>query len=422
MTQHSLPPVVIIGAGPAGLMAADCLSAAGCTVTVYEAMPTAGRKFLMAGRGGLNLTHSEALPQFLQRFDTGSAGDPTTLASTVSAFPPSAVRDWADTLGAETFVGSSGRVFPKVMKAAPLLRAWLQRLAAQGVKFALRHRWCGWQSGAEPGYELRFSTPEGELNVTAETVVLALGGASWPRLGANGDWQDWVAAAGVDMAPFKPANCGFEVAWSDYLLQRFVGEPIKQIELSCTDTKTGRVLSKQGDAVLTRYGLEGGAVYALSASLRDAIAQDGQAVLTMDLLPQWTLEKIEAALGVARGGRSWSSFLQSRLGLKGVKLALLNEGLAAHERDHAQVLAKRIKSLPVTLNAPRPLAEAISSAGGVRFEALDAHYQLKALPGVFCAGEMLDWEAPTGGYLLTACLATGRAAALGVLATMKETN
>lgn len=420
MTLSTQWPVVIIGAGPAGLMAADCLSAAGCSVTIYEAMPTAGRKFLMAGRGGLNLTHSEPFPQFVSRFSGESGGAQTCLQAALTQFPPSAVREWADALGADTFVGSSGRVFPKVMKAAPLLRAWLQRLSQQGVRFELRHRWAGWTQEKDV-YQLAFQTPDGLHTVNAQHVLLALGGASWPRLGSTGDWQEWVTAHGVDVVPFKPANCGFEVTWSDYLKQRFAGQPLKQINLNYRDPATGRTAEKSGDCVLSHYGLEGGAVYALSTALRLGIERDGQATLMIDLLPQSSREKIQQQLSVARGGRSWSSFLQSRLGLKGVKLALLNEGLEPLVRDNPAALAERIKALPVCLNAPRPLAEAISSAGGVTFSSIDEHFQLKTLHGVFCAGEMLDWEAPTGGYLLTACLATGRAAAMGMLKTLKDT-
>jgi uncharacterized flavoprotein (TIGR03862 family) len=414
------PPVAVIGAGPAGLMAADVLQSHGVQVHVFDAMPSVGRKFLLAGIGGLNLTHSEAMPGFLARY----AQRADALAPFVQAFAPDAVRAWAGELGVKTFVGTSGRVFPKDMKAAPLLRAWLHRLRSGGdakppVQFHMRHRWLGW---ADDGTTLRFASPDGETAFAADATVLALGGASWSRLGSDGAWVPLLAARGVDVAPLRPSNCGFDVAptgpdragWSDHLRVRFAGEPVKPVAMTAADA-TGVAHRQQGEFVVTATGVEGSLVYAFSAGLRDAIAAQGQATLTLDLLPQHTLDQVRTETRRPRGTRSLSTHLKSRLHLQGVKMGLLHELLSPAQLNDPEALAGFIKALPLLLSAPRPIDEAISSAGGVRFEALDGRLMTRATPGLFVAGEMLDWEAPTGGWLLTACLATGRAAGLGVV-------
>jgi len=410
--------VAIVGAGPAGLMAADALQSRGLQVHVFDAMPSVGRKFLLAGIGGLNLTHSEALPGFVGRY-AARAG---ALAPLLEAFGPDAVRAWAGELGIDTFVGTSGRVFPKDMKAAPLLRAWLHRLRAGGadrppVQFHRRHRWLGW---SDDGAALRFAAPDGETTFTADAAVLALGGASWSRLGSDGAWVPLLAARGIDIAPLRAANCGFDVlptgpdraGWSAHLRERFAGEPVKPVAITAAD-QAGVAHRQQGEFVITATGIEGSLVYAFSAGLRDAIAAHGQATLALDLLPQHTLEQVRAETRRPRGTRSLSTHLKSRLHLQGVKMALLHELLSPAQLNDPDALAGFIKALPLRLAAPRPLDEAISTAGGVRFEALRPGLMTAAVPGLFVAGEMLDWEAPTGGYLLTACLATGRAAGLG---------
>jgi uncharacterized flavoprotein (TIGR03862 family) len=409
--------VAVIGAGPAGLMAADRLQSRGLQVHVFDAMPSAGRKFLLAGIGGLNLTHSEPLPAFRARY----AAREQAVARWLDVLGPEAVRAWAQSLGIGTFVGTSGRVFPTDMKAAPLLRHWLHRLrspraGAPAVQFHMRHRWLGWN-----GDRLRFETPEGEIGVEASATVLALGGASWPRLGSDGGWVPLLAARGVDIAPLAPSNCGFDIAptgpgregWSEHLRERFAGEPIKPVAMTVAGAD-GTTLRQQGEFVLTRTGIEGSLVYAFSARLRDAIAANGSATLTLDLLPQHTPAQVLAETRRPRGARSLSTHLKSRLGLHGAKTALLHEILGPERMHDPQALAAALKALPLAVVAPRPIDEAISTAGGVRLEALDDGLMLRAVPGVFCAGEMLDWEAPTGGYLLTACLASGLAAAIGV--------
>ena len=412
--------VAVIGAGPAGLMAASVLQSQGAQVHVFDAMPSVGRKFLLAGIGGLNLTHSEALPGFLARY----AERAPALAPIIEAFGPDAVRAWALDLGVGTFVGTSGRVFPKDLKAAPLLRAWLHRLRAGGegrpsVLFHMRHRWLGW---ADDGGALRFANAEGERRFAADATVLALGGASWSRLGSDGAWVPLLAARGIAIAPLRPSNCGFDAAptganrsgWSDHLRERFAGEPVKPVAITAADA-AGVVHRQQGEFVVTATGIEGSLVYAFSAGLRDAIAAQGQAALTLDLLPQHTLEQVLTETRRPRGTRSLSTHLKSRLHLQGVKMGLLHELLSPAQLNDPDVLAGFIKALPLRLSAARPIDEAISTAGGVRFEALDTRLMASALPGLFIAGEMLDWEAPTGGYLLTACLATGRAAGQGVI-------
>lgn len=388
--------VAIIGGGPAGLMAAEALSCAGLAVDLFEAMPSVGRKFLMAGKSGMNLTHAEALEPFLSRYGARRR----VLEPMVRAFDNDAVRAWAAGLGVDTFVGSSGRVFPTDFKAAPLLRAWLRRLKAAGVRVHVRHRWAGWDTAGA----LLFDTPDGRRAVTPAATVLALGGASWPKLGSDAAWVPWLTDRGVAVAPFRPANCGFDVPWSDHFRSRFAGQPVKPVVLSFD----GRV--KSGEFVVTEHGIEGGGVYALAAPLRDAIARDGHADLMLDLMPGRDTARLERELSAPRGGRSLPNHLRRTLGLEGVRAGLVREVLPPDVLDSPPRLAAALKALPLRLAAPRPLAEAISSAGGVVFEDVDDGLMLKALPGVFCAGEMLDWEAPTGGYLLTACFATGLAA------------
>lgn len=391
--------IAIIGGGPAGLMAAEVLSAAGHSVTVHEAMPTFGRKFLLAGKSGLNITHSEDFSKFAERFGTASA----RLRPALDAFTPGDVRAWVAGLGTETFVGTSGRVFPKIMKASPLLRAWLRRLEAQGVALRTRHRWIGF---AQNGY--RFETPEGPVTVQPDAALVALGGASWPRLGSDAAWVPWLKDKGVEVADLQPANCGFDVAWSPSFHERFAGEPLKSVS---TTSDAGTF---QGEFVISGQGIEGSLVYAHSAALRDRLFSQGQATLTVDLAPGRTLERLGRDLARQDAKASFSNRLRKGAGLEGVKSALLRELVGDINRMSPEELARLIKSLPIPVVRPRPIAEAISSAGGIAWGDLDENYMLKPLPGLFAAGEMLDWEAPTGGYLLTACLATGRAAAKGI--------
>lgn len=398
--------VAVIGAGPAGLMAAEALAAGGVQVDVYDAMPSAGRKFLLAGKGGMNITHSEPYAQFVERYGQRSA----QVEKWLEGLAPQAVRDWIHVLGVDTFVGTSGRVFPSDMKAAPLLRAWLHRLRESGVRLHMRHRWLGWRDGA-----LLLDTPDGEKVERADATVLALGGASWPRLGSDGAWQPLLAAEGVDVAPLVPSNCGFDTDWSEYFASRHAGEPLTTVAVTWTNARGAKEWRK-GQFVVTASGIEGSLVYALSAPLRDQIARDGSATIWLDLVPDHSAEWVLAEVTHPRGSRSMSSHLQSRLGIKGVKAGLLRESLGAEDYKSPARLAAAIKMLPLVLKRPRPIAEAISSGGGVRFEALDCNAMLRARPGVFVAGEMMDWEAPTGGYLLTACFASGRAAGRGALA------
>lgn len=408
--------MVVIGGGPAGLMAAEVLSAAGVKVHLYDAMPSVGRKFLLAGKGGLNLTHSEPFDIFASRFGERRAA----LQPMLDAFGPEQLRAWALGLGTDTFVGTSGRVFPTSMKAAPLLRAWLHRLRAAGVQFHMRHRWLGWavdESGGQSGDHggaLRFDTPDGETTVQADTVLLALGGASWSRLGSDGAWAPWLEARGVQVAPLLPSNCGFDVGWSDHFSTRFAGQPFKSVAIEFTDSR-GRRFARKGEFVATATGIEGSLVYAVSALLRDEIAAAGSATLLLDLLPDRTASQVLAAVKHPRGARSLSSHLKSRLGLDGIKAGVLHEAMTREAMQVPERLAATIKAVPLHLVATRPVDEAISTAGGVRFDALDERLMLKLLPSVFCAGEMLDWEAPTGGYLMTAAMASGAAAAQGAL-------
>ena len=389
----------IVGGGPAGLMAAEVLSACGHAVTVLEAMPTIGRKFLLAGKSGLNITHSEPYARFASRFGAASG----RLAAALDAFTPGDVRIWAEGLGTQTFVGSSGRVFPMVMKASPLLRAWRARLEGQGVDIRVRHRWAGF---APEG--LRIETPAGEAVMAFDAVLLALGGASWPRLGSDAAWVGWLAERGVDIAPFRPANCGFDVDWSAFFAGKFAGTPVKGVVAS---SSAGAI---PGEFVISRTGVEGSLIYAHAAALRDRLDEGGAAFLDFDLAPGRTVERLAADFARQGGKASLSTRLRKAAGLDGVKAALLRECRADVGSLAPEALAAVIKALPLPVVRPRPIGEAISSAGGIRFDALDEGYMLKALPGTFVAGEMLDWEAPTGGYLLTACFATGRAAAHGM--------
>lgn len=403
--------VAVIGGGPAGLMAADVLVRGGARVDVFDAMPSVGRKFLMAGRGGLNLTHVEAREPFLSRYGTARP----FIAPLLEQFGPAELRAWAHGLGIETFVGSSGRVFPKGMKAAPLLRAWLHALREQGVTFFVRHRWLGWESAHE-GTVLQFATRDGIRRVNAAATVLALGGASWPQLGSDGAWLPLLQARDVPVVLLRSANSGFDVAWSDHFRSRFGGHPLKTVGVAVADTDGGGAVYRQGELMITETGVEGSLIYALSAQLRDRIEATGEAVIRIDLAPDWSRERLTNELTRPRGSSSWSRHLQRRVGLDGVKTALLYERLARREFADVDRLVSGIKALPVTLVAARPITEAISSAGGVAFAALNEQLMLRQLPGVFCAGEMLDWEAPTGGYLLTACFASGHAAGAGALA------
>lgn len=403
--------VAIVGGGPAGLMAAEVLLAQGMTVDLYDAMPSVGRKFLLAGKGGMNLTHTEANPAFLSRYGARAA----QIAPMLEHFGADALRNWVHALGISTFVGTSGRVFPTDMKAAPLLRAWLKRLRDTGLTLHMRHRWLGWNDTNA----LRFATPEGELEVRADAVVLALGGASWARLGSDGAWLPLLAQQGIAAAPLKPANCGFDIAWSTHFQERFAGQPLKSVIAHCTDVD-GNEIQRQGECVVTSTGIEGGLIYALSAPLREQIAQKGSAILKLDLAPGKTIERVLSEVAAGRGSRSMSSHLQSKVGITGVKAGLLRECASKDDYADPKELAQAIKALPLTLLAARPIDEAISSAGGVLFEALDERLMAQNRPGVFCAGEMLDWEAPTGGYLLTACFASGRTAGLGALAWLQS--
>ncbi|PZU85313.1 MAG: aminoacetone oxidase family FAD-binding enzyme [Shinella sp.] len=403
----SMKRIAIIGGGPAGLMAADELSRAGHAVTVYEAMPTVGRKFLLAGKSGLNITHAEPYERFVTRF--GTAGE--RLRPALDAFTPDDIRDWATALGTETFVGTSGRVFPKAMKASPLLRAWLKRLEAQGVSILTRHRWTGFD-----GDVYRIEAPEGEKRIEADAVLLALGGASWPKLGSDAGWTAWLRERNVDIHDFRPANCGFDCAFSQTFLERFAGEPLKSV------AATSAAGTIPGEFVISRHGIEGSLVYAHAAALRDALATTGKASLVLDLAPGRTTERLARDLARQDTKASFSNRLRKATGLDGVKAALLRELVPDANRLDAEALARLIKALPLPVTSPRPIAEAISSAGGISFDGIDDNFMLKAMPGSFVAGEMLDWEAPTGGYLLTACLATGKAAASCIRQWLDETT
>jgi uncharacterized flavoprotein (TIGR03862 family) len=386
-------------------MAAEVLAQGGARVTVYDAMPSAGRKFLMAGRGGLNLTHTELLPSFLARYGAAMP----RLAEAIEIFPPDMLRAWSELLGQPTFIGSSGRIFPRSFKASPLLRAWLRRLGDAGVQFAMRSRWSGWDGDGR----LLFETPDGPRAVAAKASVLAMGGASWPRLGSDGAWVTTLAARGIDVAPLRPANCGFVVAWSDVFRNRFAGYPLKSVALSFGEQTV------RGEAMVTRSGVEGGAIYALSAALRDAVVADGTATLNVSLRPDIDADELVAKLSVPRGKQSLSTFLRKAVHLPPVGIGLLHEAAVTEGISlatlSAEKLADLINAVPIVLSGIAPIARAISSAGGIAFDELDADYMIAKLPGVFAAGEMLDWEAPTGGYLLQASFATGAAAGRGAL-------
>ncbi|MDO8417667.1 MAG: TIGR03862 family flavoprotein [Agitococcus sp.] len=410
-TKSSALTVAVIGGGAAGLMAAEVLSKHGFAVDIYDAMSSVGRKFLLAGKGGMNITHSEEQNLFLSRYGQQRV----FLEPMLHAFGASDVRQWMTGLGFDSFVGTSGRVFPTDMKAAPLLRAWLHRLREAGVKIHVRHKWTGWNTQGA----LTFATPESEKIVHADAVVLALGGGSWPRLGSNGAWVSILEQQGVAVARLQAANCGFDSAWSEHFSSRFAGQPLKSAFVSFTNAQ-GQYHRQQGDFVVTLTGIEGSLIYALSRDLRETINAQGSVTCYLDLLAHKSAQQIEAALSKPRGSASFSSHLRKQLNLDGVKAGLLRECLSPEVFNYPQQLSLAIKSLPITLLAPRPIVEAISSAGGISFDALNADLMLHQLPNVFCAGEMLDWEAPTGGYLLTACFASGRHAALGVIKRLTQ--
>jgi uncharacterized flavoprotein (TIGR03862 family) len=412
--------VIVVGGGPAGLMAAEMLSTAGVAVHVYDAMFTVGRKFLLAGKGGLNLTHSEPLDVFASRYGPRRQ----QIEPLLQDFDGTQVRAWARALGIDTFVGSSGRVFPTDLKAAPLLRAWLHRLRhpaqGPGAQFHMRHRWTGWRTDTIDGTQLSFDTVDGPVLAQADAVVLALGGASWARLGSDGAWVPWLQARAVAVAPLLPSNCGFDVrgGWSEHFASRFAGQPFKSVAINLSNSQ-GDTFQRKGEFVATATGVEGSLIYAASSLLRDEIIGHGQATFHLDLLPDMAALRVLTEVRHPRGSRSLSSHLKSRLGIDGIKAAMLHECLDKTQMSDPDQLAGAIKSLPITLAATRPMDEAISTAGGVLFEAMDQNLMLTQLPGVFCAGEMLDWEAPTGGYLLTACLASGKRAGQGALAYLR---
>jgi uncharacterized flavoprotein (TIGR03862 family) len=399
----TLRTVAIIGGGPAGLMAADVIRLAGAKVNVYDAMPSVGRKFLMAGKGGLNITHSDPYDLFLSRYGLRSSN----IKPMLDCFDAGALRAWVHQLGINTFIGSSGRIFPADMKAAPLLRAWLHRLRQSGVTFHVRHQWLGWNE-SNPQM-LHFMSPQGLKEVKADAVVLALGGGSWPQLGSTGAWVKLLVERGIQVAPLLPSNCGFDVVWSGHFRERFAGQPLKSVKATFNN------FHQQGDCVVTATGIEGTLIYALSAALREEIAGKGTATLFLDLAPGKSLASLIGKFSQPRGKQSMANHLRKRLGIGGVKAGLLREALSVEDFDDPTKLCSAIKALPIKVVATRPIAEAISSAGGVSFEAVDGHLMLRGLPGIFCAGEMLDWEAPTGGYLLAACFASGRMAGAGAL-------
>ncbi|RMH94127.1 TIGR03862 family flavoprotein [Lysobacter pythonis] len=410
-TTTPLPGLAIVGGGPAGLMAAETARAAGIEVDLFDAMGSVGRKFLIAGKGGLNLTHSEPRPGFDARYRE-RAGE---VGGWLDGFDADALRDWALGLGIDTYVGSSGRVFPRDRKAAPLLRGWVRRLRESGVRFHLRHRWLGWDAANAH----RFATPGGELRFTAPATVLALGGGSWPQLGGDGGWAEPIRQAGIDIAPLQPANCGFDIGWSEHLASHFAGAPLKPVIAHWRDAN-GREHALQGECVLTGTGIEGSLVYAISAELRDAITRDGEALLWLDLVPGRDTARLRQDLAKPRGKRSLGEHLRRQAGLDAAKTALVFEALGRDAGNDVERLGGTIKRLPLMLRRPRPIAEAISSAGGVRLEALDETLMSHAHPGTFCAGEMLDWEAPTGGYLLQACFASGLCAGRGAVAWLRR--
>ena len=403
--------IAVIGGGPAGLMAAEAAISRGARVDVYDAMPSVGRKFLLAGKGGLNLTHSEPAEKFLARYGLRRA----KIQPLFTGFRPDALREWAHGLGVETFVGTSGRVFPSDLKSAPLLRAWLRRLRQGGVTIHARHRWCGWdENGA-----LRFATTQGDRLVSVDAVILALGGGSWPQLGSDAAWVELLAERGVSIETLRPANCGFDVNWSQHLRTQFAGHPVKPVVVAGI-TMEGAEFRQQGEFVVTETGIEGGVIYSISAWLRDEIVAKGVARIRLDLAPDRDLPRLITDLSRPRGSRSMASHLKRRVGIEGVKAGLLREIVPKQDFSDPELLGAAIKALPIQLLAPRPLEESISTAGGIAFEALDERLMIRALPGVFCAGEMLDWEAPTGGYLLTACFASGHAVGAAAVAWLQS--
>lgn len=408
----SAAPLIVIGGGPAGLMAAETGCAAGLPVHLYDHMSSVGRKILIAGKGGLNLTHSEDDASFRQRYVEGA----TEVATWLDAFDAEALRQWASGLGVETVVGSSGRVFPADFKAAPLLRGWVRRLRSQGVVFHLKHRWLGWHENGD----LHFVGPDGESSVQAGATVLALGGGSWARLGSDGDWVDILASRGIDVVPLAASNCGFQLTWSEHFRERFAGEPLKAIALAVDNQTGNQVLEyERGEFLITDYGIEGSLIYALSGRLRQQIERAGQARLRLDLYPERSVESLAQALSRPRGKRSFGEYLRRSIGLKGLRASLLRESCPNPGQLSPVDLAACLKALPLLVHGARPIDEAISTAGGVRLNELNEQLMLKKLPGVFCAGEMLDWDAPTGGYLLTACMASGTVAGQGAANWLK---
>jgi len=403
--------IIIIGGGPAGLMAAEYLASQGFSVDVYDAKPAVLRKFLVAGKGGLNLSRDDKFDKFLSRYGNREK----ELEPFLRSFGPTELRTWVQNLGFETFVGSSGKIFPSNMQAVSIRLAWIQRLKQQGVRFHLNQRWLGWDQEKNLVFQSKFEN----VIALSDAVILALGGASWPITGSDGTWATILQQIGVEIAPFKPANCGFDVKWSDYFRDRFQGTPLKSVAIHFQPT-SGKPVEQRGEFVITHYGVEGSLIYAFSAAIRDEILENGKAIIHLDLAPDWTIEQLETRLSRPRGSRSISSFIEKSIGIHGVKAGLLWEYLPRSIFNDPKDLAATIKALPVPLVAPRPIEEAISTAGGVRFEDLDDHLMLRKIPGVFCAGEMLDWEAPTGGYLLTACFSTGLAAARGAINWLKN--
>ncbi|MBL4785667.1 MAG: TIGR03862 family flavoprotein [Cohaesibacteraceae bacterium] len=401
--------IAIVGAGPAGLMAASTMGFEDHDVVVFDAMPSPARKLLMAGKSGLNLTHNEPLDKFLDRY---ACSGNVEFDRAIRSFPADQIRSWASDLGTETFIGSSGRIFPKSMKASPLLRAWLQRLDSKNVSLRTRHKWIGWgQDG-----KMQFETPTGLISHNADLVLLAMGGASWPRLGTTGAWNEHLQSRDVSCQPFQPSNCGFNISWTEHLISRFAGTPLKSITLSCDE------FSVSGDTVISQYGLEGGAIYTISRALISKLKTDGKAELKIDLRPGVPIDNLLEKLSRPRGKQSLSNHLRKNAGLDKLKVALLFECLAKETFQDIEKLANAIKALPVKINGPRPMTEGISTSGGVAFEELDQNWMLHKIPGVFCAGEMLDWDAPTGGYLIAACLAQGKAAGAGMLAWLNSND